>query len=29
MMQVGSELAFPIAGNIAHESELVNLSGGD
>ena len=23
--QVGSELAFPIAGNIAHESELVNL----
>ena len=23
--QVGSELAYPIAGNIAHESELVNL----
>ncbi len=23
--QVGSELAYPIAGNIAHESELINL----
>ena len=23
--QIGSELAYPIAGNIAHESELVNL----
>ena len=23
--QVGSEQAFPIAGNIAHESELINL----
>ena len=23
--ELGSELAFPIAGNIAHESELINL----